>query len=356
MPQNPHSPIVRRILLVEDDLDQAYFVKLLLEDDGQYTVTHAQDGVRGRRLVTDHRWDLVITDLNLPGVGGLSVLEASLAAHPETPVLAVTGYTGPEYAQGALERGATHVLIKPLQRDELRAKVDALISAPPTSGRSHAPGPLEPASAQTGEPRRVLAIGLRPGDVEAGCGVTLIRHRNLGDRVIVLTLTHGSSGEEGLRRMEQAKKAGRALGVRFFVGNAGSGETPLDGDLRRLITGAVRELRPDIVYCPTQHHANPGFALVHDAVLEEGRRVDTIFAYDPGDASPQFRPGFFVPAKSALDEKLEVMRTFDPSDGRYLDTEMAGVGARFWSRYAGGEPAEALELLRGRAPAGLLSH
>ena len=354
MSQNVPPTNIRRILLIEDDLDQAYFVKFLLEEEGRYVVTHAQDGVRGTHLVNDHRWDLVITDLNLPGVGGLSVLDASLATHPETPVLAVTGYTGPEYAQNALERGASHVFIKPLQRDELLAKVDELIS-PSTHGKTATPdGPETQASADAA-PRRVLAIGLRPGDVEAGCGATLIRHRELGDRVIALTLTHGSPGDEGLRRSEESKRAGRALGVRFFVGNAGSGDAPLYGDLKRLVTGAIHELRPDIVYCPTPHHPHPGFTVIHDTVLEEGRRVDTVFAYDPGDASPQFRPGFFVPVASALEEKLEVLKTFDQADGRYLDTELATAAARFWARYAGDEPAEALELVRGRAPSGLLA-
>ena len=116
-----------RILLVEDDLDQAHLVKFLLEDKGDYTVTLAQDGVRGIQLATDHRWDLVITDLNLPGIDGIAVLEASRSRHPDTPVLAVTGYTGPEYADQALHKGAAHVLIKPLQPDELRAKVASLV-------------------------------------------------------------------------------------------------------------------------------------------------------------------------------------------------------------------------------------
>lgn len=354
MPQDPSRTIVRRILLIEDDLDQAYFVKFLLEEDGQYVVTHAQDGVRGKRLVTDHRWDLVITDLNLPGIGGLAVLEASMKNHPETPVLAVTGYTGPEYAQTALERGATHVLIKPLQRDELRAKVDALISPPAQVSESAAPLQPDTGAVGTTERRRVLAIGLRPGDVEAGCGGTLIRHRALGDRVIVLTLTHGSPGDAGRRRSDEAKRAGRAMGVRFFVGNAGADASPLEHDLARLVSGAIRELRPEIVYCPTSHHPNRGFAIVHDTVLEEGRRVDTIFSYDPGDASPQFRPGFFVPVSAVLDEKMAVLGTFDPADGRYLATEPVRIAASFWSRYAGGEPSEALELVRGRAPSGLL--
>jgi DNA-binding response OmpR family regulator len=344
----------RRILFVEDDLDQAHLVRFLLEEDGRYAVTHAQDGVRGTLLATDHRWDLVITDLNLPGVGGLAVLEASRRHHPETPVLAVTGYTGPEYAESAMERGAAHVLIKPLQRDELRAKVDELTSrrrgTESTLDPEGAPGPTPRASAAA----RVLAIGLRPGDAEAGCGAVLMRHRERMDRVIVLTLTHGSPGEKGLERREESKRAGRAMGVRFFVGNAGSGEPTLEADLRKLVTGAIREIRPDIIYVPTAHHPNPAYRTVLEVVLKEGRRASAVFSYDPGDASPEFRPGFFVPIGATLDEKLEVLKLFDPRDGAHVAPEPARVAASFWARYAGGEPAEALELVRGRAPQGML--
>jgi LmbE family N-acetylglucosaminyl deacetylase len=174
------------------------------------------------------------------------------------------------------------------------------------------------------------------------------------DRVIVLTLTHGSPGEKGLERREDAKRAGRAMGVRFFVGNAGSGEPPLEADLRKLVTGAIREIRPDIIYVPTPHHANPAYRTVLEVVLREGRRASAVFAYDPGDASPEFRPGFFVPVRSTLDEKLEVLQMFDPKDGAHVAPEPARIAASFWARYAGGEPAEALELVRGRAPQGML--
>ena len=350
-----NSPALR-ILLVEDDLDQAHLVRFLLEDGGVYSVTHAQDGVRGIQLVTDHQWDLVITDLNLPGIDGIAVLEASRGKHPETPVLAVTGYTGPEYADQALHKGAAHILIKPLQADELRAKVGNLVAPRAVVAESIGEGGAEASETQAHTPSRVMAVSIRPGDAEAGCGGQLIRRSERGDRVVLLTLTHGSPGEDGDRRSAEAKDAGRKIGIRFFVGNAGSGDDPLDADLRRLVKSAINEVRPDLLYVPTIHHADASFGVVQEAALAERNKVGTILAYDPGDGSPEFRPGIFVPIGPTLQDKLELLRVFDPRDGGHLALDYARTGASFWSRYAGGEPAEALELIRGTIPGEMIEY
>ncbi len=350
MPQGSSATPAQRVLLVEDDLDQAHLVKLLLEQEGRFVVTLAQDGVRGIQLATDHRWDLVITDLNLPGISGIAVLEASRGKHPETPVLAVTGYTGPEYADQALHKGAAHVLIKPLQADELRAKVDALIAPRAETNGSEGADRPEDFDSEAHTPRRVMAVSVRPGDAEAGCGAILIRHRQNRDRVILLTLTHGSPGEDGERRCDEAKRAGRAMGIRFFVGNAGSGDDPLETDLRSLIKGAINEVRPDLLYVPTTHHADSTFRTVHEAAVDESGKIGTILAYCPGDGSPDFRPGIFVPIGSTLQDKLEVLRIFNPLDGGYLALDHARIGASFWARFVDGEPAEVLELIRGGVP------
>ena len=293
-------------------------------------------GLRGIQLATDHRWDLVITDLNLPGIAGIAVIEASRAKHPETPVLAVTGYTGPEYADQALHRGAAHVLIKPLQPDELRQRVDDLIW-----GRAEEDGSAKGKGTKDTEPGihspiRVMAVSVRPGDAEAGCGAQLIQHHQKGDRVILLTLTHGSTGEEGQRRSEEAKKAGRLMGVRFFVGNAGSGDDPLETDLRGLVRGAINEVRPDLLYVPTAQHVNPAFRTVNETALEEREKVGTIFAYCPGDGSPEFRPGVFgadwldAPGQAGGSPNLQPPRR-RISRGRPRPDR----GSSFWGRYAG---------------------
>ncbi len=353
---------------MEDDLDQAHLIKFLLEDQGRYAVTLAQDGLRGSLLVRDSDWDLVITDLNLPGVDGMAVVEAARTTQPDTPILATTGYSGPQYAEEALRKGATDVLIKPLEKDELLAKVEALVrrrgplldgSGPPappvtpipTSPRASRSPPEERSADQGPRQLRVLAVSVRPGDAEAGCGGTLLRDR--GDRVILLTLTHGHPTPPGVSRRDHSKAAGRAMGIRFFVGNAGSGDEPLEDDLRRLVRGALTEIRPDLVYVPTLNHPEPSLQLIQEDVMSEATGAPAVYAYDPGDSTPDFHPTAFVRIATTLDQKLEALDSFDASGGAHLSADRVALGARFWGRFEDESPAEPFEVIRGDPPSWL---
>ena len=122
-----------------------------------------------------------------------------------------------------------------------------------------------------------------------------------------LTLTHGAPGPDGVRGSEEARAAGRQMGIRFFVGNAGSGDEPLEDEIGRLFRGTIDEVRPDVLYVPTPHHADPSFRTVHKTALKEGSKVGTIFAYDPGDGSSEFRPGVFVPISATIQDKLKAI-------------------------------------------------
>jgi CheY-like chemotaxis protein/LmbE family N-acetylglucosaminyl deacetylase len=334
-----------RILLVEDDVEQAHLVKFLLEDGGQYVVTLVQDGVRGTHLAESTRWDLVITDLNLPGVDGLTVVETSRRHRPNTPILATTGDSGPEYGDRALRVGANEVLMKPLDRDTLLARVAALIAGGGAPAHLPPPAPVDKPT-----PLRVLAFSVRPGDAEAGCGGTLLRHRDEGDRVVLLTLTHGLRDSQSVRRREAAKAAGRKMGIRFFVTNAGSGDASTEEDIRRLVEGALIEIRPDIVYLPTRHHINPHLRAAAEAAIAGAKDEQRLFAYDPGDAGSGFRPDLFLPVGSSLEEKVAVLGTFGPSDGEHLVPDASRAGSRLWARHAGGQPAEPFESIRGTDP------
>jgi CheY-like chemotaxis protein/LmbE family N-acetylglucosaminyl deacetylase len=379
-----------RILLVEDDLDQAHLVRFLLENEGPYQVTLAQDGLRGTALVEDREWDLIITDLNLPGADGMAVVEAARTHWPGTPVMATTGYSGPEYAERARAQGAHDVLLKPLDRDDLLARVRALLAGPlpdteapappaapsapgkspsgkpaptPKAPSSPPPPPPSPTSALQPdpyagpppvlgpapgvEPKRVLAISVRPGDAEAGCGGILLRHRVAGDQVVLLTLTRGGPGLQGDQRAEAAKQAGRRMGVRFFVGNAGTGEDSLARDLQRLVSGAIREIGPHLIYVPTPFHADPAFRTVHDTAVERGKEAESILAYDPGDAAPGFVPELFIPVDGVLDAKTRVVEVFDSSQASHLSPDHVLTSVRFWARHTGGRPAEPLARIRG---------
>lgn len=339
----------RRILLVEDDLDQAHLVRFLLEQEGCYSVTLAQDGVRGSALVQSEVWDLVITDLNLPGRNGVAVADATRAHQPGTPILATTSQAKADPQWEAFEGSADDLIVKPLSKEDLLDKVEALIARGPRRREKPAP-PVQPPP-EAGLVRiRVLAVSVRPGDAEAGCGGTLLRHRARGDRVTLLTLTRGPEESAAARNTESAKAAGRAMDVRYFVGNAGSAAIPLEEDLRRICRDALREVRPDLLYLPTPKHDFDPIRIVHETMAAEAVLARTILSYNPGDATASFRPDVFVPVSETLHRKAAALALFDPGDGDRLSPDFAAVSARFWAGRAGGEPAEPLEVVRGEPP------
>ena len=81
-----------RILVVEDDPDAATFFRHVLAERGGYDVTHTADPARALALAEREPWDLLLTDLHLPGMTGLELLAAVRPARPALPVVVVTAH------------------------------------------------------------------------------------------------------------------------------------------------------------------------------------------------------------------------------------------------------------------------
>ena len=116
-----------RILLVEDRESLRRMLERALVGEG-YEVVAAADGESGIEQVRERAFDLVLTDLRLPGASGLEVLAASRAAHPELPVVVLTAYGTVRSAVEAMRLGAVDFLEKPVEIDELFALVRSLVA------------------------------------------------------------------------------------------------------------------------------------------------------------------------------------------------------------------------------------
>jgi len=121
-----------RILIAEDDLPVASFVKkgLLAE---HYAADIAPDGEQARALASECDYDLVILDLNLPRLDGVSILRYLRTRKPSMPILVLTGRTRVEDRVQCLDLGADDYLSKPFSFSELSARIRALLR------RSHLP-------------------------------------------------------------------------------------------------------------------------------------------------------------------------------------------------------------------------
>ncbi|MGE5175767.1 MAG: ATP-binding protein [Hyphomicrobiales bacterium] len=101
-----------RILVVDDEEQVVQIFRDLLTQQG-YEVVSSDDGDDAIQKVTTGRFDLVLTDINLPGVDGLEVVRAAKAADKDTVVILITGYASTTTAIDALRQGAYDYITKP---------------------------------------------------------------------------------------------------------------------------------------------------------------------------------------------------------------------------------------------------
>jgi len=117
----------RHILLIEDDTALADFLGEELRGQG-FIVEQAFDGEEALNVLTEkHRCDLLILDLNLPKIDGITLMRRVRPTHPRLPTLVLTARSRVEDRVNALENGADDCLNKPFSLAELLARVHALL-------------------------------------------------------------------------------------------------------------------------------------------------------------------------------------------------------------------------------------
>ena len=122
------------VLLVEDDADNRDLMAEVLDEAG-YAVVAAATGAEGLRLLAEQPIDLVLTDVGMPGVGGLEVARAAKRIAPTVPVVVVTGYSDRDDITDARGREIDAVLVKPVDPEALtRTVADVLRVHPGRAG------------------------------------------------------------------------------------------------------------------------------------------------------------------------------------------------------------------------------
>jgi len=120
---------MKRILVIEDDSDIALSLRLKLERDGGFKVDLAQDGAAGLLLAIRQPPDLVLLDVNLPGMDGFEVCRhlRKEPATSTTPVIMLTARIGESDRVAGLELGADDYITKPFSPKEALARVRAVL-------------------------------------------------------------------------------------------------------------------------------------------------------------------------------------------------------------------------------------
>ena len=111
-----------RVLVIDDDRNLARSIEESLERIG-CDCTVATSGTEGARQLEQEDWDVVLTDLKMPDLDGLTILKKARESVPEAEVVMITGYGDVKTAVEAIKQGAANYLTKPVDIAELRAVV-----------------------------------------------------------------------------------------------------------------------------------------------------------------------------------------------------------------------------------------
>ncbi|MBU0482002.1 MAG: sigma-54 dependent transcriptional regulator [Proteobacteria bacterium] len=116
------------VLIVDDELSMREFLTILLEKDGFETFS-AENGMAALDIIRRADVDLVITDIRMPGMGGLELLAEIKKTESSLPVIMITAYASPEDAVMAMKNGAFDYITKPFKVDEIKNIISTALSS-----------------------------------------------------------------------------------------------------------------------------------------------------------------------------------------------------------------------------------
>jgi len=115
-----------KILIIDDEEEIRRSLSFVLEDEGHETRS-ASNGIDAISAISEREFDIVITDLMLPGMDGMQILSRIKQEHPEIIVVMITGHESVENAVEAMKAGSDDYIPKPIDADELLMKLSKAV-------------------------------------------------------------------------------------------------------------------------------------------------------------------------------------------------------------------------------------
>jgi signal transduction histidine kinase len=118
-----------RVLIVDDDtLVLESFERLFLESPEEFRIEKTSDSREALKLIQGNRYDIIITDLVMPEIDGIQVLQKAKEIQPDTQVILITAYSSYNSAVDAMYFGASDYITKPINLSEFKSRIQRAIS------------------------------------------------------------------------------------------------------------------------------------------------------------------------------------------------------------------------------------
>lgn len=324
-----------RIIIVEDDLDVAAYTKTVLERKLDAAVLTFPDAAQVPGAVRDFKPDVLITDIEMPGISGLDLIDLVRKESPGLPVLVITAHASVDYAVTALRNKANDFMSKPVDSEVLAQRVAELASG------------FRTAQQNTPEKAVVLAIGAHPNDVEVGVGGILAAHRDAGNPVTILVLSRGSTDGGVREAWNQALASANVIGATVVLEDVPEYDVQAEAAVS-VIRRTVSEVKPTIIYTHSINDRHKDHRAAFDATMLAATGVPTVVCYQGTTSTTDFNPNRFVTIDGRTDVKLAMIENFAPEGDRppYLKPDFVMATARYWSRFGNGLYCEPLEIVR----------
>ena len=118
----------KRILIVDDEEDLTWSIsKRLAKDGDSLEIICTNSGSNALEMLSKYKVDLLVTDIRMPGISGLQLLNEVKARYPQTPVIVMTAYGSIEVKKVLERLGKTGYIEKPFEMNELRKLIYSLL-------------------------------------------------------------------------------------------------------------------------------------------------------------------------------------------------------------------------------------
>ena len=112
------------ILAVDDELDMLALLKMIIEGYTDHQVTTTNNPMEAAEAVEKDAYDLLLTDLKMPGLDGMELLELAKKKDEDALVLVITAYGSLESAEEAMAKGAFDFITKPFRKEQILLAID----------------------------------------------------------------------------------------------------------------------------------------------------------------------------------------------------------------------------------------